>query len=112
MKSQRAGPTRVRWYYFVGGIRQQADQALVRALENNPFVPQFLLGARLPKSAPEYVGIGDENEAIDYVATFRSDTGAGRHICTRAGGAHDRSFTHCETGGADTNQFEPSSIAR
>jgi tetratricopeptide (TPR) repeat protein len=47
---------------------KQADQALVRALESNPFVPQFLLGAKLPKSVPEYVGIGDENEAIDYVA--------------------------------------------
>jgi tetratricopeptide (TPR) repeat protein len=50
------------------GAGKQTDQALVRALESNPFVPQFLLGAKLPKSMPEYVGIGDENEAIDYVA--------------------------------------------
>jgi tetratricopeptide (TPR) repeat protein len=50
------------------GAGKQADQALVGALESNPFVPQFLLGAKLPKSVPEYVGIGDENEAIDYVA--------------------------------------------
>jgi tetratricopeptide (TPR) repeat protein len=27
------------------GAGKQADQALVRALESNPFVPQFLLGA-------------------------------------------------------------------
>ena len=45
-----------------------ADQALVRALEINPFVPQYLLGAKRPRSLPEYVGIGDESEAIDYVA--------------------------------------------
>ena len=50
------------------GPGKQADQALVRALEGNPFVPQFLLGAKLPRSVPEYVGIGDENEAVDYVA--------------------------------------------
>ena len=50
------------------GAGKQADQALVRAFESNPFVPQFLLGAKLPKSVPDYVGIGDENEAVDYVA--------------------------------------------
>ena len=50
------------------GAGKQADQALVRALASNPFVPQFLLGAKLPRSVPEYVGIGDESEAIDYVA--------------------------------------------
>jgi tetratricopeptide (TPR) repeat protein len=50
------------------GASKQADQALVRALEINPFVPQYLVGAKRPTSLPEFVGIGDENEAIDYVA--------------------------------------------
>jgi hypothetical protein len=50
------------------GAGKQADQALVRALEINPFVPQYLLGAKQPRSLPQYVGIGDQSEAIDYVA--------------------------------------------
>ena len=50
------------------GAGKQADQALVRALEINPFVPQYLLGAKRPRSLPQYVGIGDQSEAIDYVA--------------------------------------------
>ena len=51
------------------GAKRQAEQALVRALEANPFVPQYLLGAKAPpRSLPQYVGIGDDAEAIDYVA--------------------------------------------
>lgn len=50
------------------GATRQAEQALTRALETNPFVPQYLLGMKQPKSLPAYVGIGDENEAIDCVA--------------------------------------------
>ena len=51
------------------GAKRQAEQALVRALEANPFVPQYLLGAKdPPRSLPQYMGIGDDAEAIDYVA--------------------------------------------
>jgi hypothetical protein len=39
------------------------------AYKQNPFVPDYLLGKKqLPLELPDYVGIGDENEAIDYVA--------------------------------------------
>jgi tetratricopeptide (TPR) repeat protein len=39
------------------------------AFETNPFVPLYLLGAkRLPRQLPAYIGIGDENEAVAYVA--------------------------------------------
>jgi tetratricopeptide (TPR) repeat protein len=52
-----------------GGAGRQADAALKAALEANPFVPLYLLGVRpLPKQLPSYVGIGDEDEAVAYVA--------------------------------------------
>jgi tetratricopeptide (TPR) repeat protein len=51
------------------GPGRQADAALRKALQANPFVPLHLLGARpLPKQLPECVGIGDEDEAVTYVA--------------------------------------------
>ena len=51
------------------GAGKQADKALQEALEANPFVPLYLLGARkLPRQLPSYMAIRDENEAIVYVA--------------------------------------------
>lgn len=51
------------------GAGAPADAALREALQANPFVPLFLLGAReLPHQLPAYVGFGDENEAVAYVA--------------------------------------------
>lgn len=45
-----------------------ADEALADAIEGNKFVPDYLLGKRkLPRRPPEYMGWGDENEAVDYV---------------------------------------------
>jgi tetratricopeptide (TPR) repeat protein len=51
------------------GAGRQADAALKKAVQANPFVPLYLLGARrLPKQLPAYVGIGDEDEAVAFVA--------------------------------------------
>jgi tetratricopeptide (TPR) repeat protein len=51
------------------GAGQKADQALKQALEINPHVPGYLLGVvPFPKRPPEYYGMGDENEAVLYVA--------------------------------------------
>ncbi len=51
------------------GAGGQADAALRQALATNPFVPAYLLGRKpLPRHLPAYVGFGDENEAVAYVA--------------------------------------------
>jgi len=35
----------------------------------NPFVPEYLFGRRkMPKHLPDYIGFGDENEAVAYAA--------------------------------------------
>lgn len=51
------------------GSSEKTDVCLKKALEENRFVPSYLLGKkRLPKRLPEYIGFGDENEAIAYAA--------------------------------------------
>lgn len=60
--------TRALWLYRVEGATAKAAQALREALEQNPFVPQFLQGRKhLPREAPAYIGFGDENEAVEYL---------------------------------------------
>ena len=49
------------------GASVQANTALKKAIQANRFVPAYLLGRkRLPRQMPDYIGLGDENEAIDY----------------------------------------------
>jgi len=51
------------------GAGGSADAALREALTTNPFVPAYLLGLKkLPRQLPAYVGFGDENEAVAYIA--------------------------------------------
>ncbi len=51
------------------GPSSQADAALREALTTNPFVPAYLLGRKkLPRQLPAYVGFGDEQEAVAYIA--------------------------------------------
>ena len=46
-----------------------ARDLLAEAREENPHVPAYLAGRKaLPKRLPDYVGFGDESEAIDYAA--------------------------------------------
>ncbi len=51
------------------GTGPQADRALRQALQANPHVPAYLLGAKpVPTHLPGYYGIGDDNEAVVYLA--------------------------------------------
>lgn len=55
------------WTFRQKGASSKANASLEKALKFNRFVPIYLLGRKkLPKRLPEYIGIGDENEAIDY----------------------------------------------
>lgn len=52
------------------GSNPKSDARLRKAFEYNLFVPIFLFGAgKIPKRIPSTVGIGDESEAIEYVAS-------------------------------------------
>jgi len=63
------------WYYSKAYLffckrskRAYANKALKEAMLLNPYVPLHLLGLiETPDQMPEYLGIGDENEAIFYV---------------------------------------------
>jgi tetratricopeptide (TPR) repeat protein len=51
------------------GASAEAEQLLEDAQESNPHVIDFLTGRKaLPKQLPDYVGFGDETEAVDYAA--------------------------------------------
>jgi len=51
------------------GAGRKANALLKEAIETNPFVPAYLLGQKkLPEWLPEYIGLGDESEAIAYAA--------------------------------------------
>lgn len=51
------------------GATRSAKRKLHDALAANPYVPAYLLGSkRLPRSLPEYIGIGDDSEAVSYAA--------------------------------------------
>lgn len=61
--------TRALWVFRREGASEKANTCLKAALEQNWIVPRYLLGAkRLPKRMPDHVGLGDENEAVDYAA--------------------------------------------
>ena len=50
---------------------KEADKRLRGALEQNPFVPDYLTGKkRVPLNLPPTMGWGDEQEAIHYAAKF------------------------------------------
>ena len=50
------------------GNSAPANKALARAVDANRHVAAYLLGAQpLPSTLPEYIGMGDETEAVSYV---------------------------------------------
>jgi tetratricopeptide (TPR) repeat protein len=60
--------TKALWTFRREGDSRRARTALHEALEVNPFVVLYLSGAKVPQQMPEFYGMGDENEAIIYVA--------------------------------------------
>jgi tetratricopeptide (TPR) repeat protein len=62
--------TRALLSFREAGASDKAKRDLAQALEQNPFVPAYLTGKkRIPNRMPDYIGMGDENEAIDYAAS-------------------------------------------
>jgi tetratricopeptide (TPR) repeat protein len=44
-----------------------ADKALKEAMEYNPYIPLYVFGfIDMPDEMPDYIGFGDENEAVSY----------------------------------------------
>lgn len=55
------------WAFRREGDSPEARRRLKEALAQNPHVPVFLLGRRsLPSRLPDWIGFGDENEAVSY----------------------------------------------
>jgi tetratricopeptide (TPR) repeat protein len=73
--------SRALWLFRREGASTKANSALEGAVKDNPHVPDFLLGKKkLPKTAPPFIGFGDESEAVDYaldaLALWRRTNGA------------------------------------
>lgn len=50
------------------GAAPAASKALAKAIEANPHVMAYLLGRKpLPRTLPNFIGIGDKDEAVAYV---------------------------------------------
>ncbi len=61
--------TKALWTFRRKGAGAGATRALKAALRTNPHVPFYLFGLReLPEELPGYIGMGDESEAVSYVA--------------------------------------------
>lgn len=61
--------SRALWLFRQEGTSKRANSSLRKAIEQNRFVPAYLLGRkRLPSQLPPYIGFGDENEAVEYAA--------------------------------------------
>src|SRR5690606_21258759 len=54
--------------YVQYGITLKLRKLFNDAVKYNPHVLDYMFGRKpLPDSGPEYIGVGDENEAVDYV---------------------------------------------
>src|SRR5699024_11758125 len=54
--------------YLTEGVTKQAIRLLKEADEESPYVMDYLLGnKKVPNETFDYIGIGDETEAISYV---------------------------------------------
>jgi tetratricopeptide (TPR) repeat protein len=57
--------------YQKEGDSENARTALKKAIEQNQFVPKFLLGEkRIPKRLPDLISLGRDSEAISYASTY------------------------------------------
>ncbi|WP_373895450.1 SEC-C metal-binding domain-containing protein [Virgibacillus natechei] len=54
--------------YFTKGVTSNTKALLKEAVEQNPYVIEYLTGKKaIPEEYPNYIGMGDEQEAIAYV---------------------------------------------
>jgi tetratricopeptide (TPR) repeat protein len=61
--------TRALFVFRTDGDGPKSRRALAQALESNPHVPAYLLGDKpIPRELPDYTGLGDESEAMCWVA--------------------------------------------
>ena len=61
------------WTFRQKGASRDAAARLKEAIARNRFVPAYLLGRKkFPQRLPEYIGIGDVNEAINYAFDSKS----------------------------------------
>lgn len=50
------------------GQSVKSDKELLKAYKNNSYVIDYMIGAKeMPEKLPQYIGRGDENEAVSYV---------------------------------------------
>jgi tetratricopeptide (TPR) repeat protein len=58
--------------YGLHGITAKLNKLLDSAIQQNPHIPNHLTGKKIiPRELPEYIGFGDDNEAISYADTHR-----------------------------------------
>ncbi|PWW03163.1 SEC-C motif-containing protein [Paenibacillus cellulosilyticus] len=58
--------------YGINGRSPKLQSLIKTAVEHNPFVPTYLKGKkRLPRTMPDYMGYGDDREAIVYALLNR-----------------------------------------
>jgi tetratricopeptide (TPR) repeat protein len=65
--------SRALWAFKRFGDIEEARDALANAIKQNPHVPPFLLFEKIPsQKIPEFMGVGDESEAVVYTADART----------------------------------------
>ncbi|MEA1875072.1 MAG: tetratricopeptide repeat protein [Bacteroidota bacterium] len=56
------------YHFKKSGQTAKSNKELLKAYESNEYVIDYMLGIKkMPNEQPQYIGIGDENEAISYV---------------------------------------------
>ena len=80
------GYSRALWRFRTEGDGRRANAALRKAISQNPFIPQYLLGQKpIPADLPAFMGFGDESEAQAYVvnglSTWLQTDGAIDWLC-------------------------------
>ena len=56
------------YHFKKSGQTVKSDKELLKAYKSNEYVIDYMLGIKkMPKEQPQYIGRGDENEAISYV---------------------------------------------
>jgi len=57
------------YHFKKSGQTTKSEKELLKAYKSNEFIIDYMLGIKdMPKELPQYVGIGDENEAVSYVS--------------------------------------------